>query len=310
MLIVLGAFIATCVALLVGVGPLGWQVASGDALHDLLDWRAPRVAVAAATGGMLGAAGVVIQRVTANPLASPEILGVGAGAGAGMALALVFGAALGFQLAASAAGALAVLAVILLIGARAGFGPERLLFAGIAMNALCSAVLTAMIALGNQQSYTLLRWLSGSTNDAVAFDGLISVGGLILLAGPLFLATRWLDVLPLGAPTARALGLRVGHSRLVVIVLAALMTALAANYVGPLSFVGLIAPHLARLLGLGRARQQLAGAIALGALLMILSDWLSRMAAFPYQLPLGIFASLIGGPYLIYLLGKGVQRHG
>jgi iron complex transport system permease protein len=96
----------------------------------------------------------------------------------------------------------------------------------------------------------------------------------------------------------------------VVIVLAALMTALAANYVGPLSFVGLIAPHLARLLGLGRARQQLAGAIALGALLMILSDWLSRMAAFPYQLPLGIFASLIGGPYLIYLLGKGVQRHG
>jgi iron complex transport system permease protein len=310
LLIVLGMLSATGVALLVGIGPQGWQIASGEAFNDLLNWRAPRVAVAAAAGGMLGAAGMVIQRVTANPLASPEILGVGAGAGAGMALALIFGATLGPQLLASAVGALTVLGVILWIGAHAGFGPERLLFAGIAMNALCSAVLTAMIALGNQQSYILLRWLSGSTNDTVAFDGLISVAGLVLLAGPLFLATRWLDLLPLGSPTAQALGLHVGYSRLVVIVLAALMTALTANYVGPLSFVGLIAPHLARLLGLGRARQQLAGAVALGALLMVLSDWLSRMVAFPYQLPLGIFASLIGGPYLIYLLGKGVQRHG
>ena len=310
LLIVLGTLAATGVALVVGIGPQGWQLAAGDALHDLIGWRAPRVVVAAATGAMLGAAGVVIQRITANPLASPEVLGVGAGAGAGMALALVFGSTLGLQLAASAAGALAVLAVILLIGSRAGFGPERLLFAGIAMNALCSAVLTAMIALGNQQSYTLLRWLSGSVNDVVASDGLIAVTGLFLLAGPLFLATRWLDLFPLGAPTAQALGLHVAPSRLVVILLAALMTALAANYVGPLSFVGLIAPHLARLLGLGRAREQLAGAIALGALLMVLADWLSRVAAFPYQLPLGIFASLIGGPYLIYLLGKGVQRHG
>lgn len=309
-LIVLGTLAATVVALLVGVGPQGWQLASGDAFSDLIDWRAPRIVVAAATGAMLGAAGVVIQRITANPLASPEVLGVGAGAGAGMALTLIFGSTLGLQLAASAAGALAVLALILLIGARAGFGPERLLFAGIAMNALCSAVLTAMIALGNQQSFTLLRWLSGSINDVVMADGWIAVAGLLLLAGPLFLTTRWLDLFPLGAPTAKALGLRIKPSRLIVVVLAALMTALAANYVGPLSFVGLIAPHLARLLGLGRAREQLAGAIVLGALLMVLADWLSRVAAFPYQLPLGIFASLIGGPYLIYLLGKGVQRHG
>ena len=310
LLVVAGTLAAACVALLVGVGPHGWQIASGQALPDLLDWRAPRIAVAMAAGAMLGAAGVVVQRVTANPLASPEILGVGTGAGAGLALALVFGFSLGPQLAAAAAGALAVLAVILAIGARAGFGPERLLFAGIAMNALCSAVLTAMIALGNQQSYTLLRWLSGSVNDVVAADALTALCGLALLAAPLFLATRWLDILPLGAPMARALGLHVGRVRLAVVVLAALLTALAANYVGPLSFVGLTAPHLARLLGLGRARQQLAGAIALGALLMVLADWLSRVAAFPYQLPLGIFASLIGGPYLIYLLGKGVQRHG
>lgn len=310
LLIAAAALAAAVIALSVGIGPHGWQIASGDVLRDLVDWRAPRVAVAATTGAMLGAAGMVIQRVTANPLASPEVLGVGAGAGAGLALALVAGAALGLQLAASAAGALAVLLVILSIGARGGLGPERLLFAGIAMNALCSAVLTAMIALGNQQSYTLLRWLSGSTNDAVASDTFVALAGTIVLVAPLFLLTRWLDLLALGAPTAKALGLGVGSSRLAVIGLAALLTALAATYVGPLSFVGLIAPHLARLLGLGRAREQLAGAVALGALLMVVADWLSRVAAFPYQLPLGIFASLIGGPYLIYLLAKGVPRHG
>ena len=95
-----------------------------------------------------------------------------------------------------------------------------------------------------------------------------------------------------------------------LIVTAAALSAFAAMFVGPLSFIGLIAPHLARLLGLGGARQHLAGALLIGAVLMIVSDWLSRMAAFPYQLPVGLFASLLGGPYLVYLLGKGVQRHG
>ena len=208
MLIALIAVAATAGALLVGFGPDGWQVASGDTLMDLLDWRAPRVAVAAAAGGMLGAAGVVIQRVTVNPLASPEILGVGAGAGAGFAVALMIGGgeALGFRLAASAAGALAALAIMLSIGARGGLGPERLLFAGIAMNALCSAVLTAMIALGNPQSYAVLRWLSGSTNDVTALHGLIAVAGLALLTTPLFLAGRWLDILPLGSPCRQGAG--------------------------------------------------------------------------------------------------------
>jgi iron complex transport system permease protein len=253
-----------------------------------------------------------MQRVTGNPLAGPEVLGVGTGAGAGLAALLVlFGAtSFGWQLWASAAGALVVVALILSIGTRGNLGPERLLFAGIALNALCSAVLTAVIALGNVQSYVLLRWLSGSTSQAVGQHAWIGLAALVLFALPLLLASRWLEILPLGAATARALGLPVRLARIVLIVIAALATALAAMFVGPLSFVGLIAPHLARLLGLGGARQQLAGALLLGALLMIVSDWLSRMAAFPYQLPVGLFASLLGGPYLVYLLGKGVQRHG
>jgi iron complex transport system permease protein len=311
-LIGVGALLAALVGVLVGKGPDGWSLASGTILADLAQWRAPRIAVAAAAGGMLGAAGVIIQRVTANPLASPEVLGVGTGAGAGLAAVLLLAGmpGLAWQLTGSAIGALAVLAAILILGARGNLGPERLLFAGIALNALCSAVLTAVIALGNMQSYVLLRWLSGSTSEAGTVHALVGLAALLVLSTPLLVLARWLEVLPLGDATARALGLPVRAARATLVVIAALASAFAAMFVGPLSFIGLIAPHLARLFGLGRARQHLVGSVLLGALLMIASDWLSRMAAFPYQLPVGLFASLLGGPYLIYLLGKGVQRHG
>ncbi|TPJ72393.1 Fe(3+)-hydroxamate ABC transporter permease FhuB [Mesorhizobium sp. B2-6-7] len=311
-LVLLALTFAAALALVVGRGPAGWSIASGDLLADLVSWRAPRVGVAAAAGAMLAAAGVVIQRVTGNPLASPEVLGVGTGAGAGLTAVLTVSATtgLGWQLAGSAAGSLAALAAMLAIAAKAKFGADRLLLAGIAMSALCSALITATIAMGNTQSYVLLRWLSGSTGQATALDAAVALACLLPLTLPLFLAARWLDILPLGADSARGLGVPVAGGRLMLVVVSALLTALAALIVGPLSFVGLIAPHLARLLGFWRARIHLAGAMLLGALLMTISDWLSRMAAFPYELPVGLFASLLGGPYLVYLLAKGVPRQG
>jgi ABC-type Fe3+-siderophore transport system permease subunit len=299
-------------ALFVGQGPQGWAIADLQTLSSLVDLRLPRLVVAAAAGAMLGAAGVIIQRVTSNPLAGPEILGVGMGAGAGLAaVLLIFGTStsLALHLGGSVLGAMAVLVVILSLGARGGLGPERLLFAGIAVNALCSAVLTAMIALGNQQSQMLMAWLSGSTSLVTASDAVIALVGVALLALPVFSAGRWLEIFPLGGPTALALGLPWRRARFVLIGASALLTALAALFIGPLSFVGLIAPHLARQMGLARANQHLAGAMLIGATLMAVSDWLARMAAFPYQLPVGLFAALIGGPYLVYLLARGPQRH-
>jgi ABC-type Fe3+-siderophore transport system permease subunit len=310
LLLFLTTLVAAVAALVLGRGPAGWSVAGGDMLADLAAWRAPRIGVAAAAGAMLAAAGVVIQRITGNPLASPEVLGVGTGAGAGLTAVLMVSATAGpgWQLAGSVFGSLAVLIAMLAIAARAKFGSERLLLAGIAMSALCSAVITATIAMGNTQSYVLLRWLSGSTSQSTGVDAWVALACLMLLTLPLFLAARWLDILPLGEDTARGLGLPVAGGRLTLIVLAAILTALAAMLVGPLSFVGLIAPHLARLIGFTRARVHLAGAVLTGALLMIVSDWLSRMVAFPYELPVGLFASLLGGPYLVHLLAK--PRHG
>lgn len=312
---VLGAagIVTLAIALLLGRGLQGWSLASdGEMLADLVAWRLPRVIVAATCGGMLAAAGVVIQRVTSNPLASPEVLGIGAGAGAGLAAVLLFAgsAGLGWQLAGSSTGALVTLTVILVIAARGNLGPERLLFAGIAMNALCSAVLAAVVALGNAQSYRLLGWLTGSTIQATFLEASVAAIGLVLITVPFLVAARWLAILPLGAGTALSVGLSVRLARNTLILIAAFASALAAQFVGPLSFAGLIAPHLARMMGLDRARPQLAGAVILGALLMMVSDWLSRMLFFPYQLPVGLFASLLGGVYLTLLLGRGVERRG
>lgn len=312
---VLGAagIVTLAIALLLGRGLQGWSLVSdGEMLADLVAWRLPRVIVAATCGGMLAAAGVVIQRVTSNPLASPEVLGIGAGAGAGLAAVLLFAgsAGLGWQLAGSSTGALVTLTVILVIAARGNLGPERLLFAGIAMNALCSAVLAAVVALGNAQSYRLLGWLTGSTIQATFLEASVAAIGLVLITVPLLVAARWLAILPLGAGTALSVGLSVRLARNTLILIAAFASALAAQFVGPLSFAGLIAPHLARMMGLDRIRPQLAGAVILGALLMMVSDWLSRMLFFPYQLPVGLFASLLGGVYLTLLLGRGVERRG
>lgn len=311
----LALLVLACVALAglnlaVGRGPDGWELATGDLFADLSFWRVPHTVIAFMAGAMLAGAGVVLQRMTGNPLASPEILGVGSGAGVGLTVALFLFSAPDMvqQFLFSAGGAVVVLLVMILIATRGGFGPERLLLAGVAMGALCSAVLTAVVATGNMQAMQLLRWISGSTHQATIMQAVVaSVAALVLLAPLPFLA-RWLEILPLGPVGARALGVPETISRIALVLLAGLLTAAATLFVGPLSFIGLIAPHMARLIGLTRILPGVAGAVLIGGGLLMLSDWLARMVSFPYQQPLGLFSALLGGPYLIWLLAKGTAR--
>ena len=149
-----------------------------------------------------------------------------------------------------------------------------------------------------------IQHLIDRPTDTLSGGELQRVALAAALVLPLPFAFRWLDILPLGTMSAASLGVSTKTVRTLLILNCGLLTAAAALLVGPLSFIGLIAPHLARLIGLGRALPHLAGSIVLGAGLMILSDWGSRMVAFPYEMPLGLFASLVGGPYLIWLLGR------
>jgi iron complex transport system permease protein len=305
-LLAIGLILLMIPALSLGRGIDGWQVAFGHQFSELLPFRLPRTVVSATAGAMLAAAGFIMQRLTGNPLASPEVLGVSAGSGAGLTAALFLFSlpSPAIMIAAMTIGALIAFLAMMTISARGGFGPERLLLSGIAIGALCMAIITVVLSRGDLRGYLLLTWLSGSTNRAGSFEAWTGIVSAALLIPLLPALRRWLDVLPLGGGVARSVGLSVAASRLVLAVLAALLTAIPSFLVGPLSLTGLIAPHLAQLVGFRETGRQLAASLLLGAMLLTLADWLSRIVIFPYEVPVGLFAALIGGPYLIWFLTR------
>lgn len=284
----------------------GWSFAWGEAFAALSPWRVPRSLAAFCAGAMLGVAGTILQRLLRNPMASPEVLGVSAGAALGV-IAVLFAlpaASHDQQIAAATAGAAIVLATMLMLGRRSGFTPERMLLAGIALGALLDALVGALTASGDPRAMLLLNWMTGSTYAVDEAQLAWAAGSALLLVALAAPGLRWLDLIALGDAAGIALGLRLPMVRLLLLLLAAALTAAATLVVGPLTFVGLMTPHLSRLVGLQRAAPQLAASALSGALVMVLADWLGRVVAFPWQMPAGLIATLIGGPVLIALLAR------
>ncbi|BEN12812.1 Fe3+-hydroxamate ABC transporter permease FhuB [Serratia marcescens] len=298
--------IGLTLALMLGKNAGGWHWSLGTELDALLPWRWPRVLSALAAGMMLAVAGTLIQKLTGNPMASPEVLGISSGAAFGvvMMLFMVPGDAFVWLLPAGSLGAAATLLIIMIAAGRGGFSTERMLLAGIALSTAFTTVIFLLLASGDPRMGGLLTWLSGSTysvEPAQALRTALVAAGLMVLAP---LCRRWLTILPLGGATARSVGIALTPARLAILLLAATLTAMATLTVGPLSFVGLMAPHMARMLGFRRALPQMVIAALLGGLLMVFADWCGRMLLFPYQIPAGLLATFIGAPYFVYLLRK------
>lgn len=298
--------IGLTLALMLGKNAGGWHWSLGAELDSLLPWRWPRVLSALAAGMMLAVAGTLIQKLTGNPMASPEVLGISSGAAFGvvMMLFMVPSDAFVWLLPAGSLGAAATLLIIMIAAGRGGFSTERMLLAGIALSTAFTTVIFLLLASGDPRMGGLLTWLSGSTysvEPAQALRTALVAAGLMVLAP---LCRRWLTILPLGGATARSVGIALTPARLTILLLAATLTAMATLTVGPLSFVGLMAPHMARMLGFRRALPQMVIAALLGGLLMVFADWCGRMLLFPYQIPAGLLATFIGAPYFVYLLRK------
>ncbi|MGP2867282.1 Fe(3+)-hydroxamate ABC transporter permease FhuB [Serratia nevei] len=298
--------IGLTLALMLGKNAGGWHWSLGAELDAVLPWRWPRVLSALAAGMMLAVAGTLIQKLTGNPMASPEVLGISSGAAFGvvMMLFMVPGDAFVWLLPAGSLGAAATLLIIMIAAGRGGFSTERMLLAGIALSTAFTTVIFLLLASGDPRMGGLLTWLSGSTysvESAQALRTALVAAGLMVLAP---LCRRWLTILPLGGATARSVGIALTPARLTILLLAAVLTAMATLTVGPLSFVGLMAPHMARMLGFRRALPQMVIAALLGGLLMVFADWCGRMLLFPYQIPAGLLATFIGAPYFVYLLRK------
>lgn len=294
------------VALSLGRDAHGWNWASGAMLDELMPWRWPRILAALVAGVMLAVAGCIIQRLTGNPMASPEVLGISSGAAFGVVLMLflVPGNAFGWLLPAGSLGAAVTLLIIMVAAGRGGFSPHRMLLAGMALSTAFTMLLMMLQASGDPRMAGILTWMSGSTYNASSEQVLRTGIVMIILLAITPLCRRWLTILPLGGDTARAVGMALTPSRVGLLMLAAGLTATATMTIGPLSFVGLMAPHIARMLGFRRTMPHMVISALAGGVLLVFADWCGRMVLFPYQIPAGLLSTFIGAPYFIYLLRK------
>lgn len=297
---------ASAAALGWGAGPDGWQWARAEDWSWIMELRAPRVAASMAAGATLAMVGALLQRVTGNPMASPEVLGVSSSAVLGVIILFLVapGFDRGAMTAAALAGAALTTAALAALGARQGFAPERMLLAGIGIATLLAAASSLFLASGDPRAPSLLAWIAGSTAHVTPLDATrTAVTALLLLAAGLA-AGRWLDILPLGAGVALSVGIEVRRVRGGLLLVCAAATTLATLVAGPLTFVGLLAPHLARLLGAHDARQHWIVSALLGAVVMVFADWAGRNLIYPWPIPAGLIATLIGAPYLLWLLRR------
>ena len=314
--VILAGMTALAVVLSIGVarGLAGVHIASLAQIHALAFWHVPHLAAALSAGAMLGLAGSTIQRVTRNPIASPDLIGVSAGGGLGMIAAVLLLDAPGpvALFVSCLAGTLVTLLFLLWHGRRTAYAPERVLLIGVAMGALFQSVDGVVTSSGDDRVALLLNLSTGSTYYVQPLSSFIAsiVAVLAVIVAPRL--ARWLELLSLGEDTSRSRGVQVGVARRAVLLFIALLSAASTMLVGPLSFVGLMAPHIARGLGIRRAADQLIASAAAGALLMVTADWIGRLVLFPNELPVGLTAALIGGPYLIWTLvrpdGVGAAR--
>lgn len=293
-------------SLTLGRGLDGWHAARPSEISALMFLRGPHVVAAISTGIVLALAGGLLQRMTGNPMASPDLLGITSGGAVGLIGALFLNAHPGLPvlLLWCAAGSVATLAALLLFARKSDYAPDTLVLGGIAISAAFQAISTIVVASDDPRVIVLYNLLAGSTyNVSATAAGMVAVVALAALALVPF-ARRWLDILPLGAVTSRSLGVDLSVARLSLLVASAVMTAAATLVIGPLSFVGLMAPHMARMLGLQRAQSMLFMSAGIGALLMVASDWIGRWILFPQEMPAGVVATVLGGSYLILVMLK------
>jgi iron complex transport system permease protein len=298
--------VAAAVHLCIGLGEI-------DELtrQIVLQMRLPRLLVAVAGGAALGLAGAAMQATFRNPLASPDVVGTAAGAALGGALAIVARAAEVNALAVPVASLLGASFVTWLVFAFAGVGARfsatSLLLAGIAMNTLAGALTTFVVTL-TVDNYTasskVLFWLMGGLDAQNWSKAAITAVGAVVFGVPLLLRARELDVLVLNDDSAFSLGLDAATARRWLLWFACGLTATTVANTGGIAFLGLVVPHLARLLVGPAHRVLLPAAALLGAFVLVLADLACRNLPVTVNVRLGVVTSLLGAPYFLYLLRR------
>lgn len=297
-----------CGTVFIGPGEF-FALFSGEPLSKagqiLMHLRLPRVAAALVAGVGLSYAGVVIQTVLNNPLAGPNIIGVNSGAGFFTVLCgALFPGMYRLLPAAAFVGAFLTVLLVCFLGKKTGQSRVALVLAGMAINSLLNSA-TDMVYVLNDSAVVSSKLFRIGGLAGVNVQVLTVAAGIVALA---FAATTAfagrLEILSLGEETARSLGLSAGRWRLIFLVLAALLAGASVSFAGLIGFVGLIVPHIARLLVGDETGPLLVSSALLGALLVVLCDTLARTLFRPYEIPVGILLSFLGVPFFIWLLAS------
>ena len=271
----------------------------------LMDYRMPRALLALVMGAALAVSGVLVQSVVRNPLASPDILGINHAAGLVAVLSLIFLPNLPFYwipIFAFIGGALSFVLLWVICGFN--FKPIKMAIIGVALSALWGAISHYVMLINPIDINSAMLWLTGSLwGRSWTYVNVVLPWILLLLPLP-FLFCRDLDTMSLGEMKASTLGVAVNKTQIAVLCLAVALATTATAVCGPIAFLGLVAPHLARRLVGGRHRALLPAAALIGAILLLLSDILARVINPPVELPAGILTAIIGAPYFFYLLTR------
>jgi iron complex transport system permease protein len=317
-------------ALMVGsLGPIGpgdpvklsfseaFDAITGDSSYQWVFWdvRIPRVLMAALVGAALACAGTAMQAVFRNSMADPFVIGVSSGAALGAAIAGLVGATVILGAYASPifafVMALVAVATVYTLGSVKGrIYVDSLLLSGVAVAAFLGALVSFVIYFARQQYHQLLFWLLGSL--ALASWDHVFILVLPVLAGVFIVVLygRDLDALLLGEETAHNLGANPETLKKVILAVAALVTAAAVSFSGVIGFVGLIVPHMTRLVVGSNHRMLVPAATLTGAIFLIWADTLARSIVAPTELPVGIITALCGGPFFLYLLRRNSSERG
>lgn len=266
--------------------------------------RAPRTYTAALVGALLAASGALMQSIARNPLASPDLLGISAGAAAGAVLCIYLTQNTSSLALApwAVAGALVTAALVILLGSRGRLEPFRMIIAGIGIDFVATAAITLILTkIPDNVVPQAYAWIVGSTNARTWQHVWMGLASCLVIIPIGLLVARRLRVLEMGDDLAAGLGLRPGRLRFVALATAAVAAGLAAALVGPIAFIALVAPAIARRITRSPGITVAASAL-MGVILTVAADLAARDLLGSTQLPVGLYTALIGGPYLIFLI--------
>lgn len=288
---------------------------NGTAFTDkvIYDLRMPRIFVAALAGASLAVSGLFMQGIVRNSLAAPDIIGITSGAAlmAVTTIVLFRDSPFGSIQLAALAGAFVAFAVVYVASWQRyhGISPMRLALVGISISAFASSIINIIVIKADVLAAAALIWLAGSTH-ARGWDELSQLVTWPLVLVPLaWILARKLDIMALGDDLSKALGLSLERTRLALLVIGVASTAAAVSVVGTLGFVGLVAPHMARILVGNHHRKLVPLAAVMGAILVVVADTVGRIVLAPSEVPSGIVTALIGTPYFLWLMWRSKSSH-